>query len=65
VPSPAEIASLSARRAELAENISKLKQHGGAIDLRRCGTSQRYCVQVDIKAPRYGEKADYYVIEGY
>jgi uncharacterized protein involved in exopolysaccharide biosynthesis len=65
LPSPAEIASLAARRADLERNISALKQRGGAVDLRRCGDSLRLCVQVDLKAPRYGDKADYYVIEGY
>jgi hypothetical protein len=65
LPSPTDIASLTARRDELTRNISTLKQHGGAVDLRRCGASLRLCVQVDLKAPRYGDKADYYIIEGY
>jgi cell division protein FtsB len=65
LPTPAEIASLAARRDELKQNISNLKQHGGEADLKRCGASMRLCVQVDIKAPRYGDKADYFVIAGY
>jgi hypothetical protein len=65
LPSPAEIGSMSARRDELARNISALRQRGGGVDLRRCGASLRLCVQVDLKAPRYGDKADYYIIEGY
>jgi hypothetical protein len=65
LPSPADVASLTARRDQLTRNISTLKQLGGGVDLRRCGTSLHLCVQVDLKAPRYGDKADYYVIEGY
>jgi len=65
LPTPAEIASLAARRDELKQNISSLKQHGGEVDLKRCGASMRLCVQVDVKAPRYGDKADYFVIAGY
>ncbi len=65
LPSPAEIASLTARRDELERSVSRLQQHGGGIDLKRCGASLRLCVQVDLKAPRYGDKADYYIIEGY
>ena len=65
LPSPAEIGSLSARRDELERNISALKQHGAGVDLRHCGEALRLCVRVDLKAPRYGDKANYYVIEGY
>ena len=65
LPSPAEMAALTARRDEMALNVSRLQQRGGAIDLRRCGAPLRLCVQVDLKAPKYGDKADYYVIAGY
>ena len=65
LPSAADIAALRARRAELSENVAKLEQQGGRIDWRRCGDARRLCVRVDRKAPTYGEKADYYVIEGY
>ena len=65
LPTPAEISSLAARRDELERNISRLQQHGGGVDLKKCGASMRLCVQVDIKAPRYGDKADYFVIAGY
>jgi hypothetical protein len=65
MPSPADIATLRARREELAASIAKLEQQGGRIDWRRCGEARRLCVRVDRKAPSYGEKADYYVIEGY
>lgn len=65
LPSAAEIASLRARRDELAANLAKLEQQGGRIDWRRCGDGRRLCVRVDRKAPAYGDKADYLVIEGY
>jgi hypothetical protein len=65
LPSAAEIATLRARRDELAANLAKLEQEGGRIDWRRCGEGRRLCVRVDRKAPTYGDKADYFVIEGY
>jgi hypothetical protein len=65
LPSPAQIEVLRAQRAELSQNVVKLEQLGGRIDWRRCGDARRLCVRVDRKAPAYGEKADYYVIEGY
>jgi len=65
LPSPADIATLRARREELAASVAKLEQQGGRIDWRRCGEAKRLCVRVDRKAPSYGEKADYFVIEGY
>jgi hypothetical protein len=64
-PSPADIALLRVRREELLANVAKLEQQGGRIDWRRCGDARRLCVRVDRKAPSYGEKADYYVLEGY
>jgi hypothetical protein len=65
LPSPADIATLRARREQLAASIAKLEQEGGRIDWRLCGEARRLCVRVDRKAPSYGEKADFYVIEGY
>jgi hypothetical protein len=65
LPSAADISALRARRDELAANVSKLEQQGGRIDWRRCGDARRLCVRVDRKAPSYGDKADYYVLEGY
>jgi hypothetical protein len=65
LPSPADIAALRARREELAASVVRLEQQGGRIDWRRCGEAHRLCVRVDRKAPSYGEKADYFVIEGY
>ncbi|HEY2463556.1 MAG TPA: hypothetical protein VGI32_05820 [Steroidobacteraceae bacterium] len=65
LPSAADVAALRARRDELAAHVAKLEQQGGRIDWRRCGEEKRLCVRVDRKAPTYGDKADYYVIEGY
>jgi hypothetical protein len=65
LPSAAEVSTLRARRDELSLHISKLEQLGGRIDWRRCGETRRLCVRVDRKAPTYGEKGDYYVIDGY
>lgn len=65
LPSAADIAALRARRDELAAHVAKLEQQGGRIDWRRCGEEKRLCVRVDRKARTYGDKADYYVIEGY
>lgn len=65
LPTPAEIAALRARRDELATNLVELEQQGGHVDWRRCGDAHRLCVRVDRKAPTYGDKADYFVIQGY
>ncbi len=65
LPSPAEIAALRAKRAELASNVVRLEQHGGRIDLRRCGAAERLCVRIDRHAPAYGQAADYLVVRGY
>ena len=64
LPKPAEIATLRAEREELASNIALLDRYGARADLRRCGAG-RLCVRVDLKAPRYGDHADYLVIRGY
>jgi hypothetical protein len=65
LPSADQVAALKARHDELTARIAKLEQQGGRIDLRHCGASLRLCVRVDLKAPRFGENADFYVLEGY
>jgi hypothetical protein len=65
VPSPAQIAALRARHAELSAKIAQLEERGARIDLRRCGDGARLCVRVDRKAPMYGEQSDYLVVRGY
>ena len=64
-PTASDIASLRARRDELTANVAALERRGGRIEWRRCGEAARLCVRVDRKAPAYGEKADYYVVQGY
>jgi hypothetical protein len=65
LPSAAEVSALRARRDELNLNVSKLEQMGGRIEWRYCGDTRRLCVRVDRRASSYGEKADYYVLDGY
>jgi hypothetical protein len=65
LPSHSEIAGLTAQRDELALAVARLEQHGGRIDLRRCGDAERYCVRVDRNAPAFGRQADYLVVAGY
>jgi hypothetical protein len=62
MPSQTELTTLRAKRDELASNIARLHELGGAIDLRRCGEERRLCVRVDRKQA-YGEKADYLVVQ--
>ena len=64
LPSPSEITNLAAQRADLLANLDVLKQHGARADLRICG-EHHLCVRVDLAAPRYGAKADYFVLHGY
>lgn len=64
LPSASEVAALRVRRDELTANLTRLEQQGARIDWRHCGDSKRICVRVDRKAPTYGDKGDYYVIEG-
>jgi hypothetical protein len=65
LPSPAELASLRTKRDEMNQNLQRLQQLGGRVEWRRCGEAGRLCIRVDRKAPTYGEKADYLVVEGY
>jgi hypothetical protein len=64
LPTRAEIAALRTERDELASNVAVLNQRGARADLRLCGTGH-LCVRVDMKAPRYGDQRDYFVIRGY
>ena len=65
LPSQGEIAALGARRDALSANIARLEQHGGGVDVRRCGARARLCVRIDRDAPAYGPGADYLVVKGY
>jgi hypothetical protein len=65
LPSPAEIEALRLRREQLTAALETLEQHGGLVDMRRCGSEQRWCVRVDRRAPAFGDQADYFVVKGY
>jgi hypothetical protein len=65
LPSPGDVARLSAQRTALAAAIARLEAQGGRIDLRRCGAQGRYCVRIDRTAPAFGPQADYRIIAGY
>jgi hypothetical protein len=65
LPSPSQISALRLKREQLAGVVESLEQHGGLVDLRHCGSDQRWCVRVDRKAPAYGEQGDYLVVKGY
>ena len=65
LPSTQEIGVLRAQRDRLSMNVATLQRQGGRIELRQCGADARLCVHVDLKAPKYGEKADFYVVAGY
>src|SRR5438552_8222135 len=64
LPSSHEIGELRTQRDALTMNIAALQRQGGRIDLKHCGAEGRLCVRVDNKAPKFGEKADYYVVAG-
>jgi uncharacterized protein involved in exopolysaccharide biosynthesis len=65
LPSVSDIKALRAQRDALAQNVARLEQRGGKVDWRSCGDLRQLCVRVDRKAPIYGERADYYVVQGY
>lgn len=65
LPSEHEIGLLRARRDEMTTSIAALERQGGRIEWRHCGEKARLCVRVDRKAPAFGDKADFYVVEGY
>lgn len=64
-PSPAEVATLAARREQLSADLARLSSQGGRIELHHCGSAQRLCVRIDRSAPPYGEAADFRVVKGY
>ena len=65
LPSQAQLAVLRAKHDELASGIARLEKLGARVELRQCGDAKRLCVRVDRKAPAYGEKADYLIVQGY
>ncbi len=65
LPSRAQISALRIQQTTLQDNVARLAQSGGRIDLQRCGETHRLCVRVDRHAPSFGEHGDYLVVEGY
>jgi hypothetical protein len=65
LPSTQEIGVLRAQREQLSMSVAALQRQGGRIELKHCGADGHLCVRVDLKAPKYGEKADFYVVAGY
>jgi hypothetical protein len=65
LPSRVEVSALRATRDELQDNIARLAQQGGRVQLRHCGAGKRLCVRVERSQPAYGESADYLVVKGY
>jgi hypothetical protein len=65
LPTSAQIDALRVRRDQLAGEVATLQRNGGLIDLRRCGSGQRWCVRVDRRAPAYGDESDFMVLKGY
>jgi hypothetical protein len=64
LPRPAEIDALRERRDRLAAQVELLERHTAPIDLRRCGSEQRWCVRIDRQAPAYGTDSDYRIVKG-
>lgn len=65
LPSAAEMAALRVSRDQLSADVAQLRREGGAVDLKHCGPERRLCARMDRAAPRYGEAADYVVLQGY
>lgn len=65
LPTPSQMNALRLRREQLLAELGNLEQRGGRIDLRRCGSEQRWCVRVDRQAPAFGQQADYLIVKGY
>ena len=65
LPSRTEVEGLRAALAELSANLTRLAQHCGRLQLRRCGAAARLCVRIDRAAQVYGESADYAIVKGY
>ena len=65
LPSRPEIAALRAQRDALAGSLAALERRGGKADWRLCGAAARLCIRIDRKAPAFGEKGEYSIVEGY
>lgn len=65
LPSNGEIEILRDRRDRLQANLKRLEQMGARATWRHCGETARICIRIDKSAPAYGDKGDYFVVEGY
>ena len=65
MPTPRELHSLKTQRDALEIAVKQLRDAGGRMDLRRCGSEARLCVRIDRRAPSFGADADYRVVKGY
>jgi hypothetical protein len=65
LPSHAQMMLLRTQRDAMRAEIAALGASGGKIDLRRCGSDQRWCVRVERQGPVYGPDSDFLVVKGY
>jgi len=65
LPNQNQIAALRIEQQRLSAAIAVLSDSGARMDLRRCGERSRLCVRIDRRAPAYGARADYLVVQGY
>lgn len=65
LPSTQEIGVLRAQREQLSMDVAALRRLGARMELKHCGAEARLCVRVDPQAPKYGDKADFYIVGGY
>ena len=63
VPSRQQIEALRARRAAYQADIRRLREFGGAVDLKRCGKQARLCVRVERDGPAYGPGGRFLPVE--
>ena len=63
LPSTGQIAALRSRRALFSADIKRLREYGGAVDLRRCGQRGRLCVRVDRSGPAYGAHGNFLLVK--
>ncbi len=63
LPSRGQIAALRSRRALFSADIKRLREYGGAVDLRRCGQQGRLCVRVDRSGPAYGAHGNFLLVK--
>lgn len=63
LPSTRQVAALRARRARFAADIRRLREYGGSVDLRRCGSRGRLCVRVYRDGPAYGPRGEFLLVK--